>query len=686
MSDQNKDVIGSIFGKLSDAEQSVRNKINSLSTLASGTLNNMLVAALSLIEPFSVVQSSAAAMVKSLGLGNENIIKMSKNLVETNHQLELSKKYGFSNKEMLEAQARITGELGRNALMDMKGPDSTFENIMAGTRLIGSEMMSQITTGYDKLGISMKTAGKAVGKLFKEAGEYGINFQLYSKNFASNLAMAQKYTFRNGVDGLKEMARKATEIRQDMQQVANFANKVGTVTGAVETAARLQVLGGSFTAMANPLAMLNESLTDMNGLQDRLTEMTKGAATYNSRTHQIEIDPFTRMQIKAAAEAAGLNADNLFDQATAQARRGEIKNQIQGMGVDDRLKKILLNSGQIDENGVAGLTIGDEFFKVTDLMNNPKKVDEFIRQSATQEEDVKQIAANVLSIAEVVTGRKEQLSNEKAYQSVQPGIIGGLSTYDVSFGSVERIGRPQIQAAAKIDEYANNILAHGVNIESSIMSSFLAAGNASSPQEFGENIGKAFGDIFGPSAENFMKNIGEGAADWVANVSKRLKDEYGIDTLPYNHGEKGSTTSPVTSSTATGTTVVSSTGGSTTTASAGVGTASSSTGATITGGGSVPGYTFSQNSSTIPTASVETGKNNTTQTGGQNSSARREVSGPLVIRLDGHISVDVIGDKGNMGSEDILNLILSDNNGKTFKEELAKMISDQIKVMDQKGF
>jgi hypothetical protein len=175
---------------------------------------------------------------------------------------------------------------------------------MAGAKLVGPEMMSQITTGYDKLGISMKSAGKAVGKLFKEAGEYGINFQLYSKNFANNLAMAQTYTFRNGVDGLKEMARKATEIRQDMQQVARFADKVGTVTGAVETAARLQVLGGSFTAMANPLAMLNESLTDMNGLQDRLTEMTKGAATYNSATHQIDIDPLTRMRIKAAAEAA----------------------------------------------------------------------------------------------------------------------------------------------------------------------------------------------------------------------------------------------------------------------------------------------------------------------------------------------------------------------------------------------
>lgn len=674
MSDQNKDAIGRVFGRVSDAEQSVKNTLTSLSSGVAKMLNGILDDALGLIEPFSTVQSSVAEMVRSLGLGNSNIIQMSKNLVETNHQLELSKKYGFSNKEMLEAQARITGELGRNALMDMKGPDSTLENIMAGTRLVGPEMMSQITTGYDKLGISMKTAGKAVGKLFKEAGEYGINFQLYSKNFASNLAMAQKYTFRNGVDGLKEMARKATEIRQDMQQVANFANKVGTVTGAVETAARLQVLGGSFTAMANPLAMLNESLTDMNGLQDRLTEMTKGAATYNSATHQIDIDPLTRMRIKAAAEAAGLDANNLFDQATAQARRGEIKNQIQGMGVDDRLEKILLNSGQIDENGVAGVTVGDEFLSVAELMNNPKKVDEFIRQSATQEEDVKQIAANVLSIAEVVTGRQQQMVNEKAYQSVQPGIIGGLSTVDLATASILRVGTPEMQAMAKIDEYANNLQGHMVNFGSSIMTSFLKAGNATTPEEFGEKIGKAFGDILGPSVEGAMQKVGTNVGKWVNDVAEKLEQEYGFNPLAYNEPEKAPATSPVTPSAVRRTTVAPSTGGSTTTASAGVGTASSSTGAVITGAGSTPGYTFKQNSSTIPTASVETGKNNTTQTGGQNPPSRREDSGPLVIRLDGHVAVDVVGDNGKLGTEDLMK-ILREN--PTFMQELANMIASQ---------
>ena len=418
--------------------------------------------------------------------------------------------------------------------------------------------------------------------------------------------------------------------------------------------------------------MLNESLTDMNGLQDRLTEMTKGAATYNSRTHQIEIDPLTRMRIKAAAEAAGLNADNLFDQATAQARRGEIENQIQGMGVDDRLKKILLNSGQIDENGVAGLTIGDEFFKVTDLMNNPKKVDEFIRQSATQEEDVKQIAANVLSIAEVVTGRQQQMVNEKAYQSVQPGIIGGLSTVDLATASILRVGTPEMQAMAKIDEYANNLQGHMVNFGSSIMTSFLKAGNATTPEEFGEKIGKAFGDILGPSVEGTMQNVGTDVGKWLHDVAEKLEQEYGFNPLAYNEPKKAPATSPVTSSAARGTTVAPSTGGSTTTA--GAGTASSSTGAVITGGGSAPGYTFKQNSSTIPTASVETGKNNTTQTGGQNPSSRREDSGPLVIRLDGHVAVDVVGDNGKIGTEDLMK-ILREN--PTFMQELANMIASQ---------
>ena len=69
------------------------------------------------------------------------------------------------------------------------------------------------------------------------------------------------------------MARKATEINLNMSQAAAFADKVSTVEGTITTGAQLQVLGGPFAQMADPIGMLYESLNDMEGLQDRMVQM-----------------------------------------------------------------------------------------------------------------------------------------------------------------------------------------------------------------------------------------------------------------------------------------------------------------------------------------------------------------------------------------------------------------------------
>ncbi len=666
------DPIGSVTGTISQAEKQVKSTLEKVSSYVTGSLEEVMSNAISLIKPFSDVQTAAAELARSIGISNANIIGMSTNLIRANREQRLSERFNWSNEEMLKIQKDIMAGLGRNAAIDMMGPESTLSSLMAGSRLIGPEMMSQIATGYDKIGISMNTAGDVVGKLFREAGEYGINLQLYSKNFASNLAMVQKYNFRNGVDGLREMARKATEIRQDMQQVANFADKVGTVTGAVETAARLQVLGGSFTAMANPLAMLNESLTDMNGLQDRLTEMTKGAATYNSRTHQVEIDPFTRMQIKAAAEAAGLNADNLFEQATAQARRGEIENQMRGMGIDDDLRKLLLNAGQIDKNGVAGATVNGEFRSIAEIAGSPDLRNQLFKENTTEEQNVQSIAENVLSIAEVITGKGKQIANEQAYMSTQPGIVGGKSTYDTALGVIQSVDAEVISAAAKIDEYSKNILEHWTNFEASVLTSAIKPFNATSPKEFGEKLGDALGDILGPRATEWGNTIGEKAAEVIEGVADKIK-EYGADPLAYFREGNGAA-KPITAGAIT-TNTITVTPSSAANAGAAAGAAGTGTVlAPTTGGGSIGRVEFTGNKSSVPSAEVTPEGKTNPGSNKQSVASTPADSGPLVIRLDGHVAVDVVGDNGKIGTEDLMK-ILREN--PTFMQELANMIASQ---------
>lgn len=485
---------GDIFGGISRAAS---NAANTVTNAARGTANEItglfsrlaanstemlgifkdaIGAIANLNEPFSKIQDMAVNLARSAGLAANSFMAISTRVMEQNRAMSLSMKYNVSSDQIIQWQEALMSSLGRNVAIDMAGKnvegnpnfDSELENLVAAGNVFGTSRVTQLVQGFDKIGKSMNSAAKVTGKLYAEASQYGLNLQKYSENFIGNLGMVQTFNFRNGVEGLREMARHAAEIRQDMKQVASFAEKVGTVTGAVETAANLQVLGGSFAAFANPLAMLNESLTDMNGLQNRLTNMTEGAATYNSVTHQIEMDPVTRQLMKRAAQSMGVNPENLIDQAYAQARRTEISRQVEatGMGnIKPEFLEMVKNMGEIDENGQAGVTIGNKFITLSDLAGMDTKQQEalqtqLIEETRSESEDIKDIAQNVKSLTEYVSGRKLQAENAIARNITQPGIINGRSVYDESLDALNAFNEQAIEGMSRIDRLTQSAAAN----------------------------------------------------------------------------------------------------------------------------------------------------------------------------------------------------------------------------------
>jgi hypothetical protein len=134
--------------------------------------------------------------------------------------------------------------------------------------------------------------------MFSVAAKEGLSFEKYSDNVTKNLKLAQNFTFKNGTKGLEAMAKKATAIKMDMQQIAAFAEKIGSVETSIETSAQLQVLGGPFASLADPLGMLNESLNDVGGLQDRIAKMVSGLGYFDKTTGEIICQVLTKNVLK----------------------------------------------------------------------------------------------------------------------------------------------------------------------------------------------------------------------------------------------------------------------------------------------------------------------------------------------------------------------------------------------------
>lgn len=530
-------------GKISDVGKKIVNgeeKVSyALTSFFSKNLREIIEnKLLEAISPFTRVQNAAIDLAKSMGLAGKSIMSNSIRLVEQNRKMQLSRSYGISNKEMMELQTKVMGGLGRNVQIDQVGTatpenpnfDSTLENIVAANQVFGPERVAEIIAGYDKLGVSMKSAAKATGKLYKEAGEYGINLEKYTENFTKNLDMAQTYSFRNGINGLKEMARKATEIRQDMRQIAAFADKVGSVTGAVETAANLQVLGGSFAALANPLTMLNKSLTDVNGLQEMFNGMSEGAATYNSVTHEIEMDPVTRQIMKRAAESMGVDPAKFIDQAYAQARRAEVSKQMDGIGnLRDDVKKMLPNIAEIDsETGAAGATIDGEFKTLAEIAANPELQQQLVDEARSESEDIKVIAKSVMGIEDIVSGLFGQLENEEARNVFMPGIISGKSPIDLQMDLLTKsINEDTIAGAGKLSRLGLNIRQAFWSFLGSGLSELAKPLSSSNPEEFAQKLGEGASNTLGETTRKYGEEMGGWVANAVEKVAEKL-EEYGI--------------------------------------------------------------------------------------------------------------------------------------------------------------
>lgn len=733
-----------IEDKIRELEESL-NKLKKPVVELSSTLGLVVGAARELatsISPFTQVQTAAAELAKSIGLSSKSIMSTATRTIEQNKKMQLSMSYNISTPEMIRLQETMMSRLGRNVAIDQVGTvqknangeivnpnfDSDIENLIAASKVFDEGTVGEIVAGFDKLGMSMKSAAKVTGKLYKEASEYGINLQEYTANFTHNLDMAQMYNFRNGVNGLKEMARKATEIRQNMQQIASFANTVGTVTGAVETAANLQVLGGSFAALSNPLAMLNESLTDMNGLQDRFNQMTKGAATYNSVTHQIEMDPVTRQLMKRAAQSMGIDPNNFIDQAYAQARKIEVERQIDENGIGgirDDVRKLLPNIAEIDtETGIAGATIGGEFRTLSEIASMPKLQDQLIEETRSESEDIKTIAKSVMTIEEKLTGFESQARNEEARNKIIPGAVSGLSSYEIASRVLNEEFTPEVlDSARKIDLFTESIetFAQSLGARATIggVKAADAVINSESPQQARGIVEEEFKKLFGDSdlansVSSFIGSISAWANNVVSKANSYTTNAAGLSLTPAKNdntytGQNGReiplAARPTAESDLRTQATYSVSNGSNPTINPGTQSEVALATAMYAGRGtevmpfeqflqermenilSAPstgnnGVKFSENQQSLPQTQVAP-TSHVTQTNKQTQSGSQQAQTfNYNLNLSGALTMDIKGDNGKIGTADIMKLL---ENNPNFARELAKAISEAIVKLNGAG-
>lgn len=406
--DNLKNVTG-LRGFARDAENTVR----PLNDIVKG-LKDMYGALRDFNEPWAQASKAASQYAKSVGLAKKGMDALRKSTIDNMVKNHIGINYNVSTDELLKLQENYTKAVGRNVRLS----NADQENMAAMRAIIGEGKTTEFATQFENFGLSMSSTAEHMGKMFADASKAGISFEKYSDNVKQNISIAQNYTFKDGLKGLESMAKKATAIKMDMQMVANLAQKVSTVEGAIDVGAKLQVLGGPFAQAADPLGMLNEGLNDIEGLQDRVTRMIGQLGSFDKSTGEVKVSAFNKRRVAAAAEAMGMDYGKLMESVNANARRGEVEKQLSASAsaskLDDNMKELIKNNAEF-KNGKAGVSINGEWKSIDELGNGDYEA--LVAETQDQAADVKDIAKNLRSLVDKRQGVIKQRDANQAQLS-----------------------------------------------------------------------------------------------------------------------------------------------------------------------------------------------------------------------------------------------------------------------------
>jgi len=332
-------------------------------------------------------------------------------------------------------------------------------DMAALSRVIGDEGVSEMINVFDDFSLSVTTAFDNADKSSKLAQKNGLSVNKTITEVNKNMSYIDKYSFKNGVEGVRRMTVESMKFKMNFAEIAKFADKISSVEGSIKTAADLQVLGGSFAQMADPMSMLYESINDIEGLQKRVIESTANSMTLKDGVVQYK-NGHERLRAEAAADSMGIDRAEFAKSARTTYTRKKIQGALDKKGFNEEQQNVVAtNAGFSEKLNDWVVNIKGEDIALKNL--NEDQV-EYLKKA---EEPLKSIADATMSLDEYITGGKSAVSMQ--LQKTTDGIVEGVNARGIAKNIFEVISSSEI---------ASLITVIGGTIVSSMLSNMVGKG------------------------------------------------------------------------------------------------------------------------------------------------------------------------------------------------------------------
>ena len=195
------------------------------------------------------------------------------------------------------------------------------------------------------------------------AASQGLNIKETSEKFASNIKMASRYNFKNGIDGINKMTLLSQKLKFNLESISSALDLYSSLDSAISASAQLQVLGGAYAAnFSNPVLAAGQAMLDPEEFTKTIIDTFAQNAIFDREKGEVTMSPIERAKLKEASKILQMDFDNAWNMAAQSAKVKEIESQIDVSKFSDNQRAFLANTAQYD--------VDKKIWTITKMTNN----------------------------------------------------------------------------------------------------------------------------------------------------------------------------------------------------------------------------------------------------------------------------------------------------------------------------
>jgi hypothetical protein len=426
--------------------------------------------------------------------------------------------------------SRTMAAIAEGSRRNVLATEEQVSKLYAASTILGKGADSLVES-FANVGYETSQIGPNLEDSITYVQSIGLNAKTVVKDVADNMELMNRFNFSNGVQGITKMAAQASMLRFDMQNTANFADKVMSPEGAIEAAAGFQRLGVSIGGLVDPFKLMNDSINDPGALQDSIIKATKQFTEFDEKTKSFKINPQGILMLKELSDVTGISSKELAKTALAAAdldkRLSKISPSLQFEKEEDR--QFLANMATMGKEGEYIVQIKDDETGIVEQ----KKLSDITQTEFEKLRDQQSRAPKTLE--DIQTSQLDVLKNiqRSLDAAIARGTFGvaGSAFVRGNLVGAERITRAGTSALDKNLPDTASITSSVDKTMSKISELFTQKGQGKiSDADFTKRLGNLEEDImkkvgvYGEKGMELVKNIAQ-------ETSKNVKGTSGIENL-----------------------------------------------------------------------------------------------------------------------------------------------------------